>query len=145
LTILGIVAFGMLLGALVLRRGAADPEPERLKRKVHAMAQNLIRDRWVIMRKAVGQIGSDEGARAFYQANPGLAMRIPTEELFLRIASGWRKLIEPLPEDLPDLEAHTLSYTETSEGTEMSYRTSKGVLVFMKWASDDRLMEMRIY
>jgi hypothetical protein len=143
--ILGLAAFGLLLGVLVFRRGTADPEPERLKRKVHAMAQDLIRDRWVTMRKAVALVGTDEGARAFYQANPGLATRIHTEAAFLRAASGWRRVLEPLPEGLPDLETRDLTYTETTESTEMSYQTSKGVVVFLKWASDDRLVEMRIY
>lgn len=133
------------LGALALRRRADAPAPERLKQKVNALVKDLIQDRWAFMRKAVEQVGSDEGARALYRDQPGLASRIPTEAAFLKAASGWRRILEPLPETLPDLESRAVTYARKPEGTEMSYRTAKGTVVFLKWTEDDRLVEMRVY
>jgi hypothetical protein len=133
------------LGALALRRRADAPAPERLKQKVNALVKDLIQDRWAFMRKAVEQVGSDEGARALYRDQPGLASRIPTEAAFLKAASRWRRILEPLPEALPDLESRAVTYVNKPEGTEMSYRAAKGTVVFMKWTEDDRLVEMRVY
>jgi len=133
------------LGGVALRRRAVTPAPDRLKQKVNAMVKDLIRGHWATMRQAVAQVGSDEGARALYQAHPGLASRIPTEGAFVKAASGWRRLLEPLPEDLPDLETRALTYAKKPEGTEMSYRMPKGTVIFMKWAEDGQLVEMRVY
>lgn len=132
------------LGTCAFRRGSADPEPEQFKRKVNAMAQDLIRDHWAAMRKAVEQIGTDEGAKAFFASNPGLSPRIPSETAFLETARTWRSILQPLPEVLPRLETHDLSYVKKTDQTEMSYRISNGTCIFMKW-SQDRLVEMRIY
>lgn len=145
-----LVAGGALLllagsAFLALRRRASEPAPERLKQKVNALVKDLIRDRWTLMRQAVEQVGTDDGALALYHAHPGLASRIPTEAAFLKAASRWRRVLEPLPEQLPDLESRALTYAKSPEGTEMSYRTTKGTVVFLKWAEDDRLVEMRVY
>lgn len=133
-----------ILGTCVRERGSSAQEPDRLKRKVNAMVKDLIRDHWNAMRKAVEQVSTDEGAKAFYAANPGLAPRIPTESAFLKVARSWRPLLQPLPEALPELETHDLSYVKKADGAEMSYRTPKGTKIFMKW-SEDRLIEMRVY
>lgn len=140
-----LVVLVAALGALALRRRVDAPAPERLKQKVNALVKDLIQDRWAFMRKAVEQVGSDEGARALYRDHPGLASRIPTEAAFLKAASGWRRILEPLPEALPSLESRAVTYAKRPEGTEMSYRAPKGTVVFLKWAEDDQLVEMRVY
>lgn len=129
----------LVLGTCALRRGA-----EPFKEKVNAMAQDLIREHWGAMRQAVGQIGTDEGAKAFYASNPGLSPRVASEIAFLELVRSWRPLVQSLPEALPALETRDLSYVRKGDQTEMSYRIANGTFIFMKW-SEDRLVEMRIY
>lgn len=140
------IALGILLvlGAFVIRRRTAEGGPEQVQRRVNALAQDLIRDHWTAMRKAVEQLGTDEGARAFFADNPGLSPRIPSEAAFLEKVRSWRPLMRPLPEVLPGIEAHDLSYLRKQDQTEMSYRLANGTCIFMKW-SEDRLVEMRVY
>src|SRR5512145_2264753 len=63
-----------LLATLLFRSGSEEAQAQRMKQKVSVLAQDLIRDHWAAMRKAVEQVGTDEGAKAFYDANPGLAV-----------------------------------------------------------------------
>lgn len=141
----GIMLAALLAtGAWVLRRGAAKADPEQIQRRVNALAQDLVRDHWISMRKAVEQLGTEEGARAFFADNPGLSPRIPSEAAFLEKVRSWRPLLRPLPEVLPGLETHDLSYLRKQNQTEMSYRLANGTCIFMKW-SEGRLVEMRVY
>lgn len=138
--VLLVLAFGLL----VFRRGTAREDPVRFKQKVDAMARNLIRDQWASMRQAVAQIRTDEGAKAFFAANPGLSPRIRSEAAFLKLARSWRHLVQPLPEVMPGLESRELSYVKGAGREEMRYRVPSGTYIFMKW-SGGRLVEMRIY
>jgi len=133
-----------LLATLLFRSGSEEAQAERMKQKVSGLAQDLIRDHWAAMRKAVEQVGTDEGALAFYAANPGLAVRVPTAAAFLEKARTWRPLLRPLPEALPGLETHDLSYVRKQEQEEMSYRTAHGTFIFMRW-SEGGLVELRVY
>lgn len=139
----GVMVLG--LGLWAWRRSVADRDPSRFKARVNALVKDLIQDHWNVMREAVAQVATDEGAKAFFSANAGLAPRIPSEAAFLRTCHAWRRVLEPLPESLPSLENRDLSYVKKEDGTEMSYRTAKGVRIFMRWASDGRLVEMRVY
>jgi hypothetical protein len=142
------LALGLLVcvvaGMCALRKKAAAADPEPLKHKVESMVKDLIRDHWNDMRKAVTQLKTDDGARAFFAENPGLATRVPTESTFVEMSRSWRPLLEPLPEALPSIEGHNLTYVKNAEGAEMSYRTPKGTRIFMKWA-ENKLVEMRVY
>jgi hypothetical protein len=73
-----------------------------------------------------------------------LSPRISSEAAFLGKVRTWRSLLQPLPDVLPGLETHDLSFVKKVDQTEMSYRIANGTRIFMKW-SDDRLVEMRIY
>jgi len=132
------------LGLFAFRDGSAKEDPAQFRQKVDAMARNLIRDQWASMRQTVIQIGTDEGAKAFFASNPGLTPRIHSEAAFLKLARSWRPLVQPLPEVLPRLESRDLSYVKGAGREEMRYRVPNGTYIFMKW-SGGRLVELRIY
>jgi hypothetical protein len=141
----GLALAGLALaGTFAFRRGTEEVQSERMKQKVSGLAQDLIRDHWEAMRKAVEQMETDDGAKAFYLANPGLAGRIPSEAAFLEKVRSWRPLLRPLPQALPGLEAHDLSYVRKQDQVELSYRTAQGAFLFMRW-SGGNLVELRVY
>ena len=139
-----VLVAALLLGLRLLRKEEAIPEPERLRVRLNKVVQNLVRDHWLAMRQAVAQLRTDEGARAFFAANPGLALRVPSEAAFVEKVRGWRPLLPVLPEALPDLATHDLSYSRNADSTELGYRTPKGARIFMRWTGD-RLVEIRVY
>ncbi|HNX31578.1 MAG TPA: hypothetical protein PKM35_08235 [Holophaga sp.] len=132
------------LGFFLSRDRFGKEDPEQFKRRVHAMAWRLIKDHWAGMRQAVAQIATDEGAKAFFAANPGLAPRIRSEAAFVKLARSWRPLVQPLPESPPALESRDLSYAKAVDHVELRYQVPNGTCIFMKW-SRGRLVEMRIY
>lgn len=142
---LGVGALLVLsLGLFAFRGGTEKEDPAQFRQKVDAMARNLIRGQWASMRQTVIQIGTDEGAKAFFASHPGLAPRIRSEAAFLKLARSWRPLVQPLPEVLPGLESRELSYVKGAGREEMRYRVPNGTYIFMKW-SGGRLVELRIY
>src|SRR5512135_2234296 len=66
-----------------------------------AMTHSMETAEWGQLRQAVAQLQTDDGTRALYQANPGLAARYPDEAAFLKAAQQWRPRLEPLPERVP--------------------------------------------
>jgi hypothetical protein len=139
-----------VLAALVLAAGAwlrwrgSGRVPARAEARIGRVAEALVLDRWQAMRLAVELIRTDEGARAFYSANPGLKPRMPSEAAFLAKTRSWRPLLQPLPEAVPDLEAHDLTLARKSDALELGYRMGNGTRIFMRWAGD-RLVEIRVY
>ena len=63
--------------------------------------EGFAKDEWAEMRRDVDRMMTDDGARALYAENPGLAERFPTEEEFLTAVRSWRDDLEPLPEKIP--------------------------------------------
>lgn len=67
---------------------------------------NTVLDRaWVQIHAEVAALRTDQGARALYRENPGLAQNYPTEEDFVKASAEWRKNLGDLPEKRPDLWA----------------------------------------
>ena len=103
----------------------------------HAMTQSMETEEWGQLRQAVAQLQTDDGARALYQANPGLAAAYPTEQAFLTAAQGWRPRLEPMPEHMPGLLTGRVSYSVQIQGgfrrTELGYRNGKGTWIASRW------------
>lgn len=59
---------------------------------------------WSDIRTDIQKLQTDEGARALYQANPGLADRYSTEEDFLQASAKWRGRLADFPEKRPELK-----------------------------------------
>jgi len=79
------------------------------------------------------------------RSGPASASRWPAPWPECSCSGGaWRPLVRPLPEALPALETHALSYVRKQEQEEMSYRTANGTFIFMKW-SEGGLVELRVY
>ncbi|MBL0209468.1 MAG: hypothetical protein IPQ13_00915 [Holophagaceae bacterium] len=108
-------------------------DPEGFKRQIKGMVQKKIQDEWIFLRRAVEQIRTDEGAKAFYAANPKLAEQYPSEAKFLEAVRGWRPELEPVPEAMPDLDSHDLQYTQRVGGGWLSYRFPSGRHVRIAW------------
>jgi len=134
----------VVLGTCAVGGAYITKNPERFRKQISSMVQDLIRKDWSTMRKTVEQLGTEQGTRELYEANPGLVRKFPTQQAFLEAARSWRPLLDPLPEALPELETHDLSYSKNSGQTEMRYRTAKGTRIVMIW-TDGRLVDLRVY
>ncbi|HJU82567.1 MAG TPA: hypothetical protein VJ600_00010 [Holophagaceae bacterium] len=103
----------------------------------NAMTRSMEAAEWGQLRQAVAQLQTDEGARALYQANPGLASRYPDEAAFLKAAQDWRPRLEPLPEHVPSLFTGRVSYNIQIAGgfrrADLGYRTTKGTWIASHW------------
>jgi hypothetical protein len=102
---------------------------------------------WAAARAMVAQLGTDEGARAVYAANPGLAGRYPDEASFLQAVRGWRPRLEPLPEQKPGLTSGrvdmNLSIANGHRRVELNYVNGKGARLSTRWA-DGLLEDLRV-
>ncbi len=108
-------------------------DPQGFKRQIKGMVQAKIQNDWTFLRRAVEQIRTDDGAKAFYAANPKLAGQYASEADFLKAAHSWRQELEPVPEAMPDLESHDLQYTQSFGGGWLSYRFPSGKHVRLAW------------
>lgn len=55
---------------------------------------------WDAYRAVLAALATDDGSRALYRQNPGLAKAYPAEAAFLAAAKGWRPRLQPVPEDI---------------------------------------------
>jgi hypothetical protein len=119
--------------AWVVRKVKQDPEG--FTKQALAFAINQIRPEWDAFRATVAQLGTDEGCRVLYRANPRLAETHPTEEAFLAAARAWRDRLEPLPElDEHLLEDHRVDIKKDFRGlVTVSYRTAMGGRIVAVW------------
>ena len=112
----------------------AKQDPEGFKRSLLTYVKQFIREDWEDLRGMVTQLGSDAGAQELYRSAPGLKERFPTEEDFVQAARRWRPILEPIPADIPDLEAHDVSYnTQFGGQVVLSYRQKNGARVRITW------------
>lgn len=132
----GIAALVLLCtcvgGTLYLQRRIRQ-DPQGFKRQIKGMVQQKIQPDWAFLRRAVDQLQTDEGAKAFYAANPKLIGQYPSEGQFLEAARSWRPELQPIPEAMPDLESHDLQYHQGIGGGRLSYRLPNGKQVRLAW------------
>lgn len=92
---------------------------------------------WNQLVSVVEKLGTDEGARSVYAANPRLSGMYPTESLFLQAAAVWRPRLEPLPPKMPSLMTGRLDFNVRIDGShrnaQMGYRNDKGAWVYAQW------------
>ncbi|MBL0313749.1 MAG: hypothetical protein IPP78_13795 [Holophagaceae bacterium] len=134
----GIVALLLLatcIGGSFYLQHKIKQDPKGFERQIKGMVQAKIQDDWNFLRKAVEQISTEEGAKAFYAANPKLVGQYPSESTFLEAAKSWRPELEPIPEAMPDLDSHDLQYTQNIRGGWLSYRFPSGKHVRLAWDS----------
>ncbi len=110
-------------------------DPKGFERQIKGFVQAKIQDDWAFLRRAVQQIGTDEGAKAFYAANPKLNEQYPSEARFLEAVKSWRPELQPIPEAMPDLDSHDLQFTQGLGGGWLSYRFPNGKHVRIAWDS----------
>jgi hypothetical protein len=110
---------------------------------------------WAEMRTQVTRLQTEEGAKALYRENPGLAKNYPTEEEFLKASEAWRSRLSEVPLKRPDLKTlfdpkagggfHFDSH-QVSDGPKdvtVSYRLPSGARILIK-TEDDRLTDIRV-
>ena len=102
-----------------------------------AIGKTMNGPEWGMLRAAVQQLESDEGAKALYQANPDLGQTYPSEDQFVSTARTWRPKLEPLPETRPSLIKGQISYSVNStpgmRHVELGYSNSKGARINSTW------------
>lgn len=89
---------------------------------------------WAQMDQTVRSLRTEQGAKALYLANPGLANTYPTEEDFLKAAEGWRDKLGEFPVQRPSLGdlvkgengAGHLSIDSRNASTRVDYQIPKG-------------------
>jgi len=132
----GIAALILLctcVGGSIYLQQKIKKDPKGFERQIKGMVQQKIQGDWTFLRRAVEQIGTDEGAKAFYAANPKLIQQYPSEAEFLKAVQGWRPELQPVPEAMPDLDSHDLQYTQGFRGGWLSYRFPNGKHVRLAW------------
>lgn len=113
-------------------------DPEGFKKKVESaavgFAKGFIEKPWAALRSAVDQLQTDEGAKAFFAANPGLKDHYATEEAFLEAVRGWRPKLPPLPAEIPNLTEGHLDFQKDFGRTQrMRYQTPGGARIKIEW------------
>ncbi len=102
-----------------------------------AIGKTMNGPEWGMLRAAVQQLESDEGAKALYQANPDLWQAYPSEETFLQQARTWRPKLEPLPLEMPSLFTGKINYNVSVNGgfrkVELGYTNSHGAAIASRW------------
>ena len=119
-------------GSLYLRHKIKQ-DPQGFKRQIKGFVQKKIQDDWTYLGSAVEQIRTDEGAKAFYAANPKLVGQYPSEAQFLEAVKAWRPELQAIPEAMPDLDRHDLQYSQRFSGGSLSYRFPNGKHVRIAW------------
>lgn len=102
---------------------------------------------WAAARAMVRQLETDEGARAVYAANPGLAGAYADEAAFLAAVRRWRPRLEPLPEQKPGLTSGridmNISIQNGHRRVELNYVNGKGAKLSTRWA-DGLLTDLQV-
>jgi len=128
-----LVVLCTCVGGSIYLQQRIKQDPKGFERQIKGMVQAKIKDDWSFLRRAVEQIRTDEGAKAFYAANPKLIQQYPSEAEFLEAVKGWRPELQPIPETIPDLDSHDLQYTQGFGGGWLSYRFPNGKRVRLAW------------
>ena len=105
-------------------------DPQAFKRQIKSIVRKKIQDDWTFLRRAIEQLRTDEGAQAFYAANPKLIAQYPSEAQFLEAVKGWRPDLPRVPDEIPDLDSSDLQY---AQGIWLSYRFDNGKHVRLAW------------
>ncbi len=121
-------------GSLYIRHKIKQ-DPEGFKHKIKDMVRDAVKADWAFLRRTVDQLGTDEGAKSFYRTQPKLHEQYPTETQFLETVKAWRPKLEPIPEEVPDLDSHDLTYQKGMTGKWLSYRCSNGTKIRIEWNS----------
>ncbi len=102
---------------------------------------------WAATRAIVQQLETDEGARAVYGANPGLAAHFPSEAAFLAKVRAWRPRLEPLPVEKPGLTSGRLDMNIAIDRghrrVRMNYVNGKGARLGTEW-EDGLLVDLAV-
>lgn len=103
----------------------------------HAIGSAMNGPEWGQLRAAVEQLGTDEGVKSLYEANPALKSAYPTEENFLQAAKEWRPRLEPLPPQMPSVFTGKISENVNVSGgfrkVELGYTNGKGAKIASRW------------
>ena len=103
----------------------------------HAIGKSMDGPEWGQLRGAVEQLGSDEGAKALYEANPDLWKAYPSQSDFIKTTQGWRPKLEPLPAQMPSVFGghinHTVNVSGSSRKVELGYTNSRNAQVSSRW------------
>lgn len=137
--VLMMLLFGGCVGGCYYLGHLAKSDPKGFEKSIQGFAGKFIKDDWDEARRVVDQLQTDDGTKALYKANPGLAETYPTEAAFLEAAKGWRPHLAPLPADLPDLDKQDLSYQNNMGGrTVLSYRNADGGHLRLAWTGSKK-------
>ncbi|WP_005033829.1 hypothetical protein [Holophaga foetida] len=110
---------------------------------------------WVQMRKSAEMARTKEGARALYEANPGLSQRYPTVEDFLKASEAWRPRLGEIPVERPDLKTlmdpkkggglkiESQSEAHSGKRVRIAYRFSSGGSLVLEM-EDKSLTDIRV-
>lgn len=129
-----VLGMATCVGSCAYLSRKVQKDPEGFKRSVMGFVSQFIREDWEDLRAMVDQLGTDAGAQELYRQAPGLKSSFPSETAFVEASRGWRPLLEPLPKEIPDLEAHDLSYNSQIGGkVVLSYRQKNGARVRFTW------------
>jgi len=122
--------------------------PEALDKAVGSAFLDKV---WVEMDAAVRGLRTEEGAKALYQANPGLAENYPTEEDFVKAAEEWRANLGEFPARRPSLQDLTqgrkggghFSINTQNNSTKVEYQIPKGGRLYLEIESG-KLVDLRV-
>jgi hypothetical protein len=131
--IAALIALCTCVGGSFYLQHKIKQDPQAFKQQIKGFVQKKIQDDWNFLGRAVEQVRTDEGAKAFYAANPKLVEQYPSEARFLEAVKGWRSELQPVPEAVPDLDSHDLQYTQGLRGGWLSYRFPNGKHVRLAW------------
>ena len=107
---------------------------------------------WQQVATSVRQLRTDEGARALYRENPGLAESYPTEAAFLEAAATWRPKLAGVPEQRPDLKelfregkglAVDVRSRNGQEHLKLRYTVPSGAILRLE-TQEGRLTDLRV-
>lgn len=132
--LLMLLLLGGCVGGCYYLGHLASKDPKGFERSVQGFVGQFIQEDWDDARKVVDQLMTDEGAKALYHSNPGLADAFPNETAFVQAARGWRPKLKPLPPQLPDLNKGDLSFQNSvGDRSTLSYRPEGGSRLRLIW------------
>lgn len=106
---------------------------------------------WAEMDQTVRSLKTEQGTKALYQANPGLADSYPNEEDFLKAAEGWRGKLGEFPARRPSIRdlveekngAGHLNIDSRNATTRIEYQIPKGGRLHLVMESG-RVTDLRV-
>ncbi len=132
-----LLLFGTCVGGSLYISHKIKQDPEGFKHKIQDVVRKAVKDDWAFLRRTVDQLGTDEGSKTFYAAQPKLHDQYPTEAQFQEAVKIWRPKLEPIPEEIPDLDSHDFTYQKGMTGKWLSYRCANGTKIRIEWASSN--------